>query len=54
VRREETERRDSELREDVGVEREYCPACRTIFLPGRSCWYSQEDDSSGRPLRPAA
>ncbi len=47
-------RQHDEPREDASVEREYCPACQTIFLPGRGCWCAKEIDDNRRHLRPAA
>ncbi len=47
-------RRNHQSGEDAMVEREYCPACRTIFLPGHGCWCSEDNDAKGQPLRRAA
>lgn len=47
-------RSDSEPRSESNTEREYCPACRTIFVPGRGCWCSTPNNEHPRPLRPAA
>lgn len=46
--------RDVEPRENASVERDYCPTCHTIYLPGCGCWCAPESDDNRRHLRPAA
>jgi regulator of nucleoside diphosphate kinase len=41
-------------RDDLSIEREYCPACQTIYLPAAGCWCRGEVDQSRRHLRPVA
>lgn len=41
-------------RDDLSVEREYCPACQTIYLPAAGCWCRGEVVQSQRHLRPVA
>ena len=45
---------DAEPREDASLERDDCPACRTIYSPGRGCWCARDMDDNRRHLRPAA
>jgi len=41
-------------RDDLSVEREYCPTCQTIYLPAAGCWCRGQMDQSHRHLRPVA